>query len=134
MSDKTEKKVLDKKEIYDVIEDLTKKGKTTTEIGLTLKQKYGVRSVLETTGKKIGKVQKELNLKGDKLPDELLYLIKKNVKLIKHNEENKKDTTGKRGYQKTVSKIKRLRKHYIKAKKISSDWRYSDESAKLLVK
>lgn len=127
-------KTITKKEIYEIIEDLTKKGKTTTEIGLTLKKKYGVASVLEATGKKIGKVQKELSLKEDKLPDELLYLINKSVKLIKHNENNKKDTRGKRGYQKTVSKIKRLRKHYIKTKKINSDWRYSDESAKLLVK
>jgi len=131
MSDKTE---INKKEISDLIEELTKKGKTTTEIGLILKKKYRVNSVLEATGKKIGKIQKELNLKADKLPDELLYLINKSVKLIKHNKNNKKDTSGKRGYQKTVSKIKRLRKHYIKTKKISSDWRYSDDSAKLLVK
>ncbi len=130
----TEKKELDKKEIYDLIEELTKKGKTTTEIGLILKEKYGVKSVLEATGKKIGKLQKELNLKGDKLPDEMLYLIKKTVKLIKHNENNKKDMSGKLGYQKSVSKIKRLRKHYVKTKKIDSDWRYSDQSAKLLVK
>lgn len=127
-------KKLDKKEIYDIIEDLTKKGKTTTEIGLFLKKKYGVNSVLEATGKKIGKIQKELNLNQDKLPDELLQLINKSVKLIKHNENNKKDMRGKRGYQKTVSKIKRLRKHYIKTKKIDKDWRYSDDSAKLLVK
>ncbi len=130
----TEKKELDKKEIYDLIEELTKKGKTTTEIGLILKEKYGVKSVLEATGKKIGKLQKELNLKGDKLPDEMLYLIKKTVKLIKHNENNKKDMSGKLGYQKSVSKIKRLRKHYVKTKKIDSNWRYSDQSAKLLVK
>ena len=129
-----EKKELTKKEIYDVIEDLTKKGKTTAEIGLHLKQKFGVKNVLETTGKKIGKVQAELGLKKDKLPDELLYLIKKSVKLIKHKEDNKKDMTAKRGYQKTVSKIKRLRKHYINKKKIDSNWRYSDDSAKLLVK
>lgn len=129
-----EKKELTKKEIYDQIEDLTKKGKTTAEIGLVLKQKYGVKSVLQVTGKKIGKIQTELELKKDKLPDELLYLIKKSVKLIKHREENKKDTSAKRGYQKTVSKINRLRKYNIKKKRIDGAWRYSDDSAKLLVK
>ncbi|HOZ35810.1 MAG TPA: 30S ribosomal protein S15 [archaeon] len=129
-----EKKELTKKEIYEQIEDLTKKGKTTAEIGLILKQKYGVKSVLQATGKKIGKVQAELDLKKDKLPDELLYLIKKSVKLIKHKENNKKDTSAKRGYQKTVSKINRLRKYNIKKKRIDGAWRYSDDSAKLLVK
>ena len=129
-----EKKELTKQEIYEQIEDLTNKGKTTAEIGLYLKKKYGVKSVLEATGKKIGKVQDELGLKKDKLPDELLYLIKKNVKLIKHKENNKKDMTAKRGYQKTVSKINRLRKYNIKRKKIDGAWRYSDDSAKLLVK
>jgi small subunit ribosomal protein S15 len=63
-----------------------------------------------------------------------LFLIKKAVKLIKHNENNKKDTSGKRGKQKTVSKINRLRKYYIKKGKIDSNWRYSDSEAKLLVK
>lgn len=129
-----EKKELTKKEIYDQIEDLTKKGKTTAEIGLILKKKYGVKSVLQATGKKIGKIQKELDLKKDELPDELLYLIKKSVKLIKHKENNKKDTSAKRGYQKTVSKINRLRKYNIKKKRIDGSWRYSDDSAKLLVK
>ncbi len=128
------KELTKKKEIYDQIEYLTNKGKTTAEIGLILKQKYGVKSVFEATGKKIRKVQAELNLKKDKLPDELLYLIKKSVKLIKHKEENKKDTSAKRGYKKTVSKVNRLRKYYIKRKKIDGAWRYSDDSAKLLVK
>lgn len=125
---------ISKEEIYQIIDDLTKKGKSTTEIGLYLKEKHAVKSVLQKTGKKISKIQKEQNLKEGKLPDELLFLIKKAVKLIKHNENNKKDTSGKRGKQKTVSKINRLRKYYIKKGKIDSNWRYSDSEAKLLVK
>jgi small subunit ribosomal protein S15 len=127
-------KKIEKEEIYKIIEDLTKKGKTNTEIGLFIKNKYKINNVNQLYGKKIGKIQEELKLKENKLPDDLLALIKKAVKLIKHKENNKKDTRAKRGYQLTVSKINRLRKYYIKKGKIPKDWRYSDETAKLLVK
>ncbi|MFH0905758.1 MAG: 30S ribosomal protein S15, partial [archaeon] len=83
---------------------------------------------------KINKIQEEAKLRDNKLPDDLMALIKRSVKLIKHKTENKKDQTAKRGYQLTVSKINRLRKYYIKNGKIPKDWRYSDDAAKLLVK
>jgi small subunit ribosomal protein S15 len=129
-----EVKDMSTEEIYQIINELTKKGKSTTEIGLYLKQEYAIKNVLQKTGKKISKIQKEQNLKEGKLPDELVFLIKKAVKLIKHNENNKKDTSAKRGKQKTVSKINRLRKYYIRKGKIDPNWRYSDSEAKLLVK
>jgi small subunit ribosomal protein S15 len=123
-----------KKEIYDKIEELTKKGKTNAEIGLYFKDKLAVPNVKVVAGKNILKIQAELNLRENKLPDDLMALIKKSVRLIKHKEANKKDMTSKKGYQLTISKINRLRKYYIKEGRIPKSWRYSDEAAKLLVK
>jgi len=131
MVDKQEK--MNKDEIYNKIEELTKKGTSKAKIGLELK-KGKVLSTKKELGKKIGVIQKELKLETEKLPDDLLALIKKAVKLIKHKDSNKKDTSGKRGYQLTVSKINRLKKYYIKEGKIPKNWRYSDSTAKLLVK
>ncbi len=125
-------KKLGKDEIYKKIEDLSKKGESGAKIGLELK-KENVLKTKKEIGKRIGKIQKELNIKKE-IPDDLMALIKRAVKLIKHKENNKKDTRGKRGYQLTISKINRLRKYYIKEGILAKDWRYSDDKAKLLVK
>jgi len=132
----TEKEIkqVSKKEIYDKIEELTKKGKTNAEIGVYLKENMNVTSAKAVAGNNILKIQEELKLRENKLPDDLMALIKKSVRLIKHKEDNKKDMTSKKGYQMTISKINRLRKYYIKEGKIPKSWRYSDETAKLLVK
>lgn len=122
----------EKEQTYKKIEELSKKGKSNTEIGLLLKKEANL-SAKKDLKKSIGKIQKELNIKKE-IPDDLMALIKKAVKLIKHKENNKKDTRGKYGYQLTISKINRLRKYYIKQGVLPKDWRYSDESAKLLVK
>jgi ribosomal protein S15P/S13E len=53
---------------------------------------------------------------------------------MKHMDSNTKDNTAKRGYQLTVSKIRRLAKYYKRNRKLPEDWRYTPEKAKLLVK
>jgi len=124
---------MNKDEIYKKIEELTKKGTSKSDIGIELK-KNKLHSTKKEVGKKINIIQKDLKLEVNKLPDDLMALIKKAVKLIKHKEDNKKDTRGKRGYQLTISKINRLKKYYIKEGKLPKTWRYSDDTAKLLVK
>jgi small subunit ribosomal protein S15 len=128
------KQEVSKEEIYKAIEELTNKGKSSAEIGLNIKQELKIKNVHQFTGKKIEEIQTELGLRKNKLPDDLLALIKRAVKLIKHKENNKKDMRAKRGYQLTVSKINRLRNYYIKTGKLPKGWRYSDATAKLLVK
>lgn len=132
MVEKKEVKKLNKDEIYKKVQELSKKGDSTSKIGLELK-KANVLSTKKETGKRIAKIQKELNIKKE-IPDDLMALIKRAVKLIKHREKNKKDTRGKLGYQLTVSKINRLKKYYIKEGVLPKGWRYSDEKARLLVK
>ncbi len=131
---KTPKKEVTKEDIEKTIEELTKKGKTNSEIGLYIKESMGVKNIYAFCGEKIIDVQKRLKLKENKLPDDLLALINRAVKLIKHKETNKKDTRALRGYQITISKINRLRNYYVKKGRVPKNWRYSDETAKLLIK
>ena len=128
------KKEYTKEDIEKTIEELTKKGKSNADIGLYIKQKMNIKNVYAFCGEKIGDIQKRLKLKENKLPDDLLALVKRAVKLVKHKEKNKKDTRAIRGYQITVSKINRLRNYYVKKGRITKDWRYSDDTAKLLIK
>lgn len=75
----------------------------------------------------------EHNLKP-KIPEDLMNLIRKSVKQKAHLEKNKKDFDTKRGYQLTVSKIRRLTSYYQKQGKLAADWRYTEQAAELLAK
>lgn len=120
-------------EVEQIIIELTNAGQTPAEIGMTLRDQYGIPSVQKLTGNKIEKILEKHKLSSD-MPRDLLNLIKRSVVLAKHIEENKKDETAKRGYILTVSKIRRLTDYYIKKGKIEKSWRYTPEKAALLVK
>ena len=68
-----------------------------------------------------------------KLPDDLTYLIKKAITLMKHLDNFKKDQTVKRGLTLTESKINRLSKYYKKTNKLAKDWKYERSKAKMFI-
>lgn len=118
------------KEIELLILKYAKEGKKPSQIGLFLRDEYGIPDVKLITGKSITAILKEKNLQGE-LPEDLLALIRKSVLLNKHFETNKKDVSSKRGLQLTDSKIRRLVKYYIKAKKLPAGWKYNPEKFKM---
>lgn len=120
-------------EIVELIINLANSGHTPSEMGTILRDQYGIPDVKAITGKTIQDILKENNLLGD-IPEDLMNLIKKSVKLKEHMGKNRKDFSAKRGYQLTVSKIRRLVKYYVREGRVSKDWHFSDEMAALLVK
>ena len=120
------------KEIELLISKLSKEGKTATQIGLVLRDEYGVPSTKVLAGKNITKILKEHKLLP-KLPYDMLALIKRAIILRKHLEANKQDMAALRGLQLTESKIKRLMKYYKKNGKIDQEWKYDPKTAGLLV-
>ena len=120
------------KETEQLVIKLAKAGKTASEIGIILRDSYGVPSVRVITRKKITKITDDNKL-TPKLPDELTALIKKEIAIMKHLDANKKDMTAKRGLTLTDSKIRRLVKYYKKTGKLSQDWSYDKKNAKLLI-
>lgn len=120
------------KEIESLIVKLAKAGHTTSEIGLMLRDSYGVPDVKVLTKKKITKILEDNKLKP-KLPEDLVALIKKDIEIMKHLETNKKDMTAKRGQLLTESKINRLVKYYKKTSKLDRSWKYDRRKAKLIV-
>lgn len=120
-------------EIVEMIVSLANQGQTASEIGTTLKEQHGVLDVKQATKKTILDILIEAGLKPS-YPEDLLALIKKSVALDAHLKKNKKDASAKRGYELSVSKIRRLTKYYIRKKRLPSNWRYDIETARLLVK
>lgn len=121
------------KEVIELIISLSNQGFSPSEIGTTLRDQYGIPSIRSLTKKKLEEILEENGIKTD-VPKDLLNLIKKSVSLRKHMTDNNHDYTAKRGYQLTVSKILRLSHYYIEKGKLPKDWKYSAETAALLVK
>ncbi len=120
------------KEIELLILKYAKEGKTAAQIGLYLRDEYGIPSVKPILKKTITQILKEKNISKE-LPDDLMALIKRAVMIRKHMEENHKDMTGKRGLQLTESKVKRLVKYYKRTGALDKTWKYDPEKVKLIV-
>ena len=120
------------KEIEILISKMAKDGKSASEIGIIIRDKYGVPSVKVLTGKTMNQILKEKEL-TPKLPWDLNDLIKRAITIRNHLEENHKDMTAKRGLQLTESKIKRLAKYYKSTKVLPLDWKYDPKAINLYI-
>lgn len=120
------------KEVELLVVKLVKEGKTSSEVGIILRDSYGVPNVKQLVGKSISQLIKEKNMSTE-LPEDLNALIKRAALVRKHLEKNKKDMSALRGLQFTESKIKRLTKYYKRVERIPLDWKYSIEQIKMYV-
>lgn len=120
------------KEIEKLIVKLAKAGKTASEIGIYLRDSYGIPDVQVATGKQITDILKENKLLKE-IPDDLMALLKKDITIRRHLEANKKDMTAKRGLEITESKIRRLSKYYRRTGRIQQGWKFDPERIKLYV-
>lgn len=120
------------KEVEMLIVRLAKEGKTPSQIGLVLRDAYGIPDVRILLKKRITLVLAEKKLLKE-LPEDLMALIKKDVAVHKHMDANKQDMTAKRGVQLTESKIKRLVKYYKNSGKIPEEWKYDSRKAGMFV-
>ncbi len=119
-------------EVERLVVKLAKEGKPPSMIGIILRDQYGIPDVKQITGKKILKILKENGL-APEIPEDLLNLMKKAVKIRKHLEIHKKDYHSKRGLIITESKINRLVDYYKRKGILPKDWRYTPEMARILV-
>ncbi len=121
------------KEIEDLIATLSNQGMSPAQIGMALRDQYGVVNVKALTKKRINVILGGKGLAAD-IPMDLLNLIERSVVLRKHMDANKKDYSAQRGYRITVSKIRRLSHYYVKERKLPATWKFTAETAALLVK
>ncbi len=119
-------------EIKQLIIKLAKQGKLQSEIGMILRDTYGIPNVRDLIKKKLGEFLGENKL-NPKLPEDLSSLIKREIQIIKHLDRNKKDMHAKRGLLLTGSKIHRLSKYYKRTGKLPRDWTYDRKQAEILV-
>lgn len=120
-------------EIEDLIVKFNREGKTASEIGITLRDQYGIPSVKAVTGEKITQILEKKGQAND-YPEDILNLIKRAVNIRDHLKENPKDIHSKRGLTIIESRIRRLGSYYSREGKLPEGWRYDPTEAALLVK
>ena len=121
------------KEVEQLVVKLVKEGKAPSQIGLALRDAYGVPDVKKLTGKSITVILKEKGA-ASKIPEDIASMIKRVVVLKKHIELNHKDEKAIRGLHLTESKIKALEKYYRANEKLPEGWKYTTEDAAMLLR
>ncbi|MEM4336608.1 MAG: 30S ribosomal protein S15 [Candidatus Woesearchaeota archaeon] len=116
-------------EIELLVVKLFKEGLKTSQIGMHLRDSYGIPDIKLLTGKTILQILKEKGIQTG-LPEDFQALVKKSIAIRKHLETNKNDMTALRGLQLTESKIRRLVKYYKKNKVLPQEWNYDPAKAR----
>merc|ERR1711990_1158690 len=111
---------------------LAKKGLTPSQIGVTLRDSFGVPQVRYVTGSKILRILK-VNGIAPELPEDLYYLIKKAVSIRKHLDRNRKDKDSKFRLILCESRIHRLARYYKRVKSLPATFKYVSATASALV-
>jgi len=118
------------KEIELLISKLAKEGKTPSEIGIVLRDTYGVPDIKLISGRTLVAILQEKGLLKE-LPQDIIDLMKRSIAIRKHMDANKKDMTAKHGFQLVECKIKRLIKYYKRMGRIPVDWKYDQTKLKM---
>ena len=118
------------KEIELLIVKLAKDDKTPSQIGLYLRDEYGVPDVKLLTKKSITEILKEKGFQKV-LPEDITALLKKVLAIQEHLGDNHKDQPARRGLTLTESKILRLVKYYKIIGRIDKSWNYDPKNIKM---
>ena len=110
-------------EVEKKILELYNDGYEPSMIGMILRDRYGIPSVKQVTGKKLLRILKEKGVEIT-LPEDLKALIKKALNLRKHTAIHKKDYHNIRGLQLIEAKIWRLSNYYKEKGVLPPDWKY----------
>ncbi|MEM4297435.1 MAG: 30S ribosomal protein S15 [Nitrososphaerota archaeon] len=117
-------------EVSTLIVKMAKEGLTPSEIGLRLRDEYGIPLVKPILGKGILEVLEEYKLKPQ-LPEDLDRLLEKAKRLKAHLKIHKSDRKNVRSLELLEAKIHRLSKYYKRMGWLPRDWKYSAVVAQL---
>ncbi|MBU5682211.1 MAG: 30S ribosomal protein S15 [Candidatus Aenigmatarchaeota archaeon] len=121
-----------KEEVEKLVVKLAREGYMPSMIGLILRDSYGIPNVKEITGKSILQILEKNDIRLE-IPEDLLNLMRRAVRLREHLSIHKKDKSSQRGLILIESKIRRLEKYYKRVGKLPKDWKYYPETAKIIV-
>ncbi|MDG7016517.1 MAG: 30S ribosomal protein S15 [Nitrososphaerota archaeon] len=119
-----------KGEVEATITKLAKDGLTPSQIGLALRDDYGIPLVKPLLGKPLGAFLRESSL-APKIPQDLRDLIERAARVQKHLEVHKSDRKNVHSLELVEAKIYRLAKYYKGQGLLPNDFKYTAVVAQL---
>ena len=110
-------------EIIEIIVELREEGLQPAEIGLRLRDEYGVPSVKQATGKKLTEILEEEDA-APEIPEDLKNLVEKAESIQSHVDENPTDEQAKRQLGLAKAKVRKVADFHRENGNIPSDWEY----------
>jgi small subunit ribosomal protein S15 len=117
-------------EVEALVIKLAREGRSPSNIGVFLRDQYGIPLTKSIVGKSVTQILKEADLISS-IPEDLEALLRKAAKLHVHLEKNSGDLHNKRSLQITEAKIRKLSRYYIRRKALPADWKYDIRRAML---
>lgn len=121
---------LSMEEVEKKVVELYNEGYEPSMIGMILRDRFGIPSIRQVTGKKLLDILLENGIKP-KYPEDLKALIKKALKLRRHLQIHKKDLHNQRSLQLIEAKIWRLSNYYKEKGYLPADWSYDPEKLRV---
>lgn len=116
----------DEDEVAELVLKLKDEGNDPSQIGMKLRDEYGIPDVKTLTGKKISEILEENDAQDD-LPEDLSNLVEKASNIKEHLGDNKKDEKAERRLSLVEAKIRRLASYYREEGRIDESWKYARE-------
>lgn len=120
------------REVEAKVLEMAKSGVQPALIGLKLRDQFGIPSVHELTGKKVGQIIAAANL-APKVPVDLANILRRVIDLEEHLQHNRKDLHNTRGLELLEARIRKLAKYYIARDELEVGWKYTRSGARLLL-
>ena len=117
-------------EIIAVIGKLSKEGLGPSEIGLRMRDEYGIPQTKTYLGKSIAEVLKE-DKNASSLPEDLAHLVESAARLKAHLNAHHSDRKNVRSLELLEAKIHRLSNYYKRKKTLSPSWKFAAAVAQL---
>ena len=122
---------MSKDEVEELVIKLYRQNMSTSEIGMLLRDQYGVPDVKLVTGMKMVAILEKSKL-APEIPEDLMFLLRRSVRMHEHMQMNRKDLHNGRQLFLIEAKIRRLAKYYVRTGKLPEGWKYTPHQAKLL--
>ncbi len=120
------------REVEAKVVEMAKEGLQPAIIGLRLRDQFGIPSVHEVTGKRIGQIL-EANKLSPKVPQDLTNLIRRSIQLAEHLQHNRGDLHNRRGLEMIEARIRRLIRYHKIRGDLEATFKYTRGGARLLV-
>jgi len=113
----------DAEEVKDLVVRLREDGFDPAQIGLKLRDEYGIPDVQQITEKKVTEILEEEDV-APEIPEDLKNLVEKAENMKEHLDENQNDQEAERQLELTEAKVRKVADYHRQEGNIPENWEY----------